>query len=43
MAKLQGHFLKYRHDVNLVIEKYAETLSTEILMDEMTIVEWLDR
>lgn len=43
MAKLQGHFLKYRHDTNLVVEKYKEVLTDEQAMDEMTVVEWLDR
>lgn len=43
MAKLQGHFLKYRHDTNLVVEKFSEVLTEEQAMDEMTVVEWLDR
>lgn len=29
MAKLQGHFLKFRSDVNKVLEHYKETLTTE--------------
>ena len=29
MAKLQGHFLKYRNDVNKVLEHYKETLTQE--------------
>lgn len=43
MAKLQGHFLKYRHDVNLVLDKYTEVLSEEQSVADMTVVEWLDR
>jgi chaperone BCS1 len=29
MAKLQGHFLKYRNDVNKVLDHYKETLTQE--------------
>ena len=43
MAKLQGHFLKHRKDVNLVLSHYKECLTEEQVMAEMTVVEWLDR
>jgi hypothetical protein len=43
MAKLQGHFLKYRNDVNLCMKTYSEVLGEEQSMAEMTMVEWLDR
>ena len=43
MAKLQGHYLKYRADVDKVLELYKETLTEEQQLSEMTLVEWLDR
>lgn len=43
MAKLQGHFLKYRNNVDTVLDHYKETLTEEQQLSEMTVVEWLDR
>lgn len=43
MAKLQGHFLKYRESPEDCMEKADELLKAPELMGEMTIEEWLDR
>lgn len=43
MAKLQGLFLKYRHDVSMVIQNHLEVLTEEQAIEDMTVVEWLSR
>jgi len=40
MAKIQGHFLKYRRNTDLVVEN-ARELMDEITNDEMSVPEWL--
>ena len=44
MAKLQGHFLKYRDQPQKTLENAEELLSSNIdKIDEMSIGEWLLR
>ena len=43
MAKLQGHFLKYRHDPQQALDLYAELVKDNRSVAEMTVAEWLDR
>lgn len=43
MAKLQGHFLKYRHDAQRALDMHAELVKDTESVAEMTVAEWLDR
>lgn len=43
MAKLQGHFLTYRDDPKLQVEKVKEILRDNESSEEMTILEYLQR
>lgn len=43
MAKLQGHFLKYRDDAQVALDKHAELVKDNESVAEMTVAEWLDR
>ena len=43
MAKLQGHFLKYRHSCNDALENSADLIKDDGSVAEMTVAEWLDR
>lgn len=45
MAKLQGHLLKYRNDVNVCIDNARELVDDDSAqaLKEMTIDEWLHR
>lgn len=43
MAKLQGHFLKYRQSAEQALEKSADLLKDTEKIAEMTTSEWLDR
>lgn len=43
MAKLQGHFLKYRNSIDEAIEKAPLLLEIEEQMNDMSIDEWLRR
>lgn len=43
MAKLQGHYLKNRSNIDKVIETYNDLLVEKKQAEEMMISEWLDR
>lgn len=43
MAKLQGHFLKYRNSCTEALENSQELIKDEANVAEMTVAEWLDR
>lgn len=43
MAKLQGHFLKYRNSSQEALDNSSELLKDEGSVAEMTVAEWLDR
>ena len=43
MAKLQGHFLKYKNDVVGAIDNAKSLLDADYQMKDMTIGEWLRR
>ena len=43
MAKLQGHFLKHRHNPEMAIENYKMLLADDQVMDEIPVMEWLKR
>lgn len=43
MAKVQGHLLKYRDDIDALIENADEILQDQVGADEMTVSEWLHR
>lgn len=43
MAKLQGHFLKYRDDLEGAIHDAKSLLDIEYQIKDMTINEWLRR
>lgn len=43
MAKLQGHFLKYRKSAKLCLENAKEILRESEVVNEMPVAEWLDR
>lgn len=43
MAKLQGHFLKYRHSSDACLEHATDILKQDDIIAEMTVSEWLDR
>lgn len=41
MAKLQGHFLKYRDEPQTQVDKVKDILLDSATIDEMTVSEWL--
>jgi chaperone BCS1 len=43
MAKLQGHFLKYRDGAQRALDMHAELVKDTESVAEMTVAEWLDR
>lgn len=43
MAKLQGHFLKHRHDAQQALDRHSELVKDNETVAEMTVAEWLDR
>lgn len=43
MAKLQGHFMKYSKNPQECLDKVDEILKDSNTINEMTIVEWLNR
>lgn len=43
MAKLQGHFLKYRRSATDCLDKVQEILKEGDIIAEMPVAEWLDR
>lgn len=43
MAKLQGHFLKYRDNIEEAIERAKDLLDIEQQIKDMSINEWLRR
>ena len=43
MAKLQGHFLKYRKSAELCLENAKEIMKEIEVVSEMPVAEWLDR
>lgn len=43
MAKLQGHFLKYREDAQQALDMHTELVKDNENVADMTIAEWLDR
>ena len=43
MAKLQGHFLKYRHDPEEAVANATDLTQDLKTLGEMTIIEWLRR
>lgn len=43
MAKLQGHFLKYKNDIKGAIENAKSLLDVEYQIKDMSINEWLRR
>jgi hypothetical protein len=43
MAKIQGHFLKYRENTDLAIKNYAEVMDECNSITEMSVNEWLHR
>jgi len=43
MAKLQGHFLKYRDEPLAQVDAVKEVLEDSATVDEMTVSEWLRR
>jgi len=43
MAKLQGHFLKHRDDIEAVVSRAKELLDVEEQVKEMSINQWLRR
>jgi chaperone BCS1 len=43
MAKMQGHLLKYRNDINEAVENYGELLNAAVVTDNMTMHEYLER
>lgn len=43
MAKMQGHFLKYRAEPQQCLDNVQEILNDQAAVDEMTVQEWLER
>lgn len=43
MAKMQGHFLKYRNKPQECFENIQEILNDQAAIEEMTVQEWLER
>jgi chaperone BCS1 len=43
MAKMQGHFLKYRGKPQECFENIQEILNDQAAIEEMTVQEWLER
>jgi hypothetical protein len=43
MARLQGHFMKYRDSCQDCMDNVTEIMKEPDMMGEMTIEEWLDR
>lgn len=43
MAKLQGHFLKYKNDIHGAIENAKSLLDVDYQIKDMSINEWLRR
>ena len=43
MAKLQGHFLKYRTSAKECLDNVQEILKEADIIAEMPVAEWLDR
>lgn len=43
MAKLQGHFLRYRDQPEIQVEKAKKILEEDAKIEEMTVSEWLRR
>lgn len=43
MAKLQGHFLKYKRDVEGAIQNAKTLMDVEYQIKDMSITEWLRR
>jgi len=43
MAKIQGHFLKYRRNTDLIVENAKELMQEALSKEEMNITEWLLR
>jgi hypothetical protein len=43
MAKLQGHFLKYRDQPDMTVKRAKDILIDNASMDEMSVSEWLRR
>ena len=43
MAKLQGHFLKYKGKLEESVSHAKEIMDIEMVIDEMTVLEWLAR
>lgn len=43
MAKIQGHFLKYRENTDLIVSRADEVLQETLKPDQMSVTEWLFR
>lgn len=41
MAKIQGHFLKYRENTDLIVTNATEVLEETLKPEEMSVTEWL--